>query len=478
MRLVWSFKIYLAALSAVLAVTPVAVLSAAFISDVSKLNKTQVARIEYPSSVGELWIAFAKAKNAGLKIAVSGVRHSQGGHAFYKNAVVIDTRRLNAILTFDKANKTITVEPGVTWKQIQHSINPHGLAVQVMQTANIFTVGGSLSVNCHGRDPGYGPFIESIISFKMMLADGSLVQVSRQENAELFRLAIGGYGLFGIITEITIALTDNVIYSTSLKTMPIDHYVKFLKDEIINNPAVGLHYGQLSTTPFGYLENIFTFTHTKRGPARAISQIKAEPRVALNKLRLKMRRKSTFLNLCGGVLDWVGIQILKLFSPPASRNNAMQYLVECLVNESQTDTDILQSYFIPPASFVPFITTLRRLIKQENIHVIQVLTRYIPKNRENFLCYTKDNYIEVVLFLNIKQAPHEVKKVHAWTRKLIDFVLLHGGCYYLPVQLCATKQQLKRAYPMIDDFFDKKRQYDPQELFMNGFYAKYAERTV
>ena len=69
---------------------------------------------------------------------------------------------------------------------------------------------------------------------------------SRDENQELFALAIGGYGLFGIITEVDISLTNNEIYRKKIKVMPIKNYPSFVVNKIANNPEVGLHYGEIA----------------------------------------------------------------------------------------------------------------------------------------------------------------------------------------------------------------------------------------
>ena len=79
------------------------------------------------------------------------------------------------------------------------SESTRGRSVAVMQSNNSFTVGGSLSVNCHGWQYGRAPIASTVESFRLMKADGSIVRCSREENAELFSLVLGGYGLFGII---------------------------------------------------------------------------------------------------------------------------------------------------------------------------------------------------------------------------------------------------------------------------------------
>ncbi len=146
------------------------------------------------------------------KISIAGMQYSQGGQTHYPNGILLDMKPYNKILNLNEKNKTITVQSGVTWEDIQSSINPYGLSLRVSQSQNIFTVGGSLSVNVHGRNIAYTSLIETVESFRLLNAHGEIINVSRKENAELFPLVIGGYGLFGVILDVTLHLTDDELY--------------------------------------------------------------------------------------------------------------------------------------------------------------------------------------------------------------------------------------------------------------------------
>jgi len=73
-----------------------------------------------------------------------------------------------------------------------------------MQSYSSFSVGGTLSVNAHGITTDHC-LAESVLSFRIVLADGRELNCSRdsedEETRELFGLALGGYGLFGVILE-------------------------------------------------------------------------------------------------------------------------------------------------------------------------------------------------------------------------------------------------------------------------------------
>nr|WP_234410363.1 FAD-dependent oxidoreductase [Caldalkalibacillus mannanilyticus] len=129
------------------------------IHDVSRIMPVHVQEIVQSEQEQGLVDAIMKAKKENLKISIAGARHSQGGHIFYEDALLLDMTSFNQILSLDVENKRIRVQSGATWEQIQDYINPYGLSIKVMQSSNIFTVGGSLSANAHGRDVRYGPLL-------------------------------------------------------------------------------------------------------------------------------------------------------------------------------------------------------------------------------------------------------------------------------------------------------------------------------
>ena len=85
-----------------------------------------------------------------------------------------------------------------------------GFSPAVMQSNSDFGVAATFSVNAHGWPVPYGPFGSTVRSLRLMLADGSIVTCSRTENPELFGLAMGGYGLVGIILDLEVDMVENM----------------------------------------------------------------------------------------------------------------------------------------------------------------------------------------------------------------------------------------------------------------------------
>ncbi|NJK71013.1 MAG: FAD-binding oxidoreductase [Thermales bacterium] len=156
------------------------------------------------------------AKDEKKKISMSGARHSMGGQNAFDNSIHLDMREFNNI-QYNQEDQTVTVQSGATWKSIQNKLSKHNRSVQVMQDSNIFTVGGSIAVNAHGKDPNFSTLIHTVNEFQLVNAEGELITCSRTENPELFYAVHGGMGLFGVVTQVTLNTNPNNIYQTKLE---------------------------------------------------------------------------------------------------------------------------------------------------------------------------------------------------------------------------------------------------------------------
>src|SRR5215207_7044155 len=231
------------------------------INDVSCLDRTPVYGIVKITSVDDIKNALQFARENKLKVSMAGVRHSMGGQAFFRNNLVLNMKSFNQI-RLNEAEKTITVQSGATWHDIQDFLHPN-YAVKAMQSTDIFTVGGSISVNAHGMDHLAGSVGSSIRAMSVMLADGSLVNVSPEENAELFNLVVGGYGLFGVILDVDLEIVDNDIYQTERQIVGYKDFPEIFEKDILPDKNLGLFYGHLSTATGSLLDEMIFYKYTK-----------------------------------------------------------------------------------------------------------------------------------------------------------------------------------------------------------------------
>lgn len=443
------------------------------INDVSRLNPTYVKEIVKNNETEGLIETLSRAREENLNVSIAGKRHSMGGHAFYPGAVVLDMTSFNKILSVDLNEKTVTVQSGATWKKVIEAVNPYNLSVKVMQAYNGFTIGGSISVNVHESDPNYGQLIETVKSFRLLLANGTIVNVNRT-NSELFGLVIGGYGLFGVILDVDLLLTDNKIYEKREIMLDYRDYNEFFF-EARKNQNIGSLFARLSIARDESLlkDMVVTIYETSNEKNENYLILENASSGFVKKFVFGLSRKYDL----GKSLRWY-LQKEKsdLTDPPIiSRNNLMNGDLSFLEYHSSRDTDILEEYFIPVDHLPDFIDDLREITEREDLNLLSATIRYLPPNNESLLSYSTKESFGIVLYFNVGLSEKKQKKVEMWTMELIDSSLSYGGSYYLPYGLYASSEQIREAYPKLDEFFEKKKQYDPNEIFMNNFYANYKE---
>lgn len=448
------------------------------INDFSCLNPTRVYDIIKITTIHDIYKALELAHNKNLHISISGIRHCLGGQAFFKDALILDMTDFNQIISLDEKNKIIKVQSGATWHDIQLFLHAKNLAVKSMQSSDIFTVGGSLSVNAHGMDPKVGPIASTVKSFTFMFADGTIKNITRQEDAELFNAIIGGYGLFGIILEVELEVTDNVMYQTDINIINYQSFPEFFENAKKNN-SYDLFYAHLSTSPLSFLKECIVYGYKIiENPNNTFTPLRSTSLVNIRRFLLNLSKKRTYAQ----ILKWFAEKYIDPYIafPPKrasiSRNHIMHDSVEYLQNILANETDILQEYFVPQDKFIEFIDGVRDILQNRKSLILNASIRVVPK-QSIMLNYAPQDMFALVLYLNQRINKKALENMQELTQELINFTIKLNGTFFLPYQLHFTKEQLHKAYPKIDQFFELKKKHDPTMLFMNQFYNKYTYIT-
>jgi decaprenylphospho-beta-D-ribofuranose 2-oxidase len=445
------------------------------LNDTGKINNIEAYHVIPVFTQKDIVNGVAEARNMHLPISIMAVQHSQGGQTLVKNGITLNTLPYNRVIAFDLNKKQITVESGITWDALQHFINPYNLAVQVMQDSYIFSIGGSLSANVHGEDFRSGPIDNTIVSFHMILASGKRVLVSKNKNPQLWQATLGGYGALGVISDVTLQLTDNNQMHGQFYVTDIKHFVQFFKNEILPNRNLTFFYGRLDISPGkDFLREIYVITSTNTYELSTPIGLKnPEAMDFIITPIFNLSRHSDWGKFILWHLEKLVIKN-KYGRSSASRNDIMRKAIHFAIDyQKKGHADWLQEYFIPLDQLPNFVSELHKIAKENNINLLNITIRYIPKDTHILLSYAKTDCFSVVLYFDQKISATEVQKAQAWTQQLINASLKNSGSYYLTYQNFATKQQLKSAYPNYKKFKLIKKKYDPQSIFINNFYQKY-----
>ncbi len=160
-----------------------------------------------PSTIEQVQAVLQLARTNGRSVGLRGGGNSYGDAAMNAENILLDLRRMTRVLEWNPENGRIIVEPGVTIAQLWQYILEDGWWPPVVTGTMMTAIGGCAGMNVHGKNAWpVGPIGDHILAFDMMLANGDIIACSRDENSDLFHAAIGGMGMLGIFTAITLQM--------------------------------------------------------------------------------------------------------------------------------------------------------------------------------------------------------------------------------------------------------------------------------
>ena len=458
--------------------------SGVLVNDVhSQLNPTRVHQIASPRTLDGVRSALRAARKEHRAICIAGGRHAMGGQAFAEGGTLVDIRGLDRVLSFDRARGLIELECGVQWPQLfQHlretqKEGDRQWAFSQKQTgADRLTMGGCLSANVHGRGLTLPPFISDVESFKLIDARGELRSCSRSEDPDLFRLAIGGYGLFGFIYSVTLRLVprrkiERVVEVREVEGLP-DAFAARIRD--------GFLYGDfqyaIDEGSDEFLRRGVFSCYRPAGEGASIPPAQKELAEAdwVNLLYLAhagkteaFRRYAGYYLSTNGQLYWSDEHQMSIY--PDNYHRAL----DRKLGAPHTSTEAITEIYCERDALERFMADARALARKNKVNIIYGTIRLIEQDRESFLAWAKKPYACVIFNLHVEHTKQGVARAADAFRRLIDLGIESGGSYYPTYHRYAERRQVEACYPQFREFLKLKRRYDPGELFQSEWYRHY-----
>ena len=383
------------------------------------------------------------------KVSVGGAYYSMGGQTGRDQQLHFDMHRMNRILHLDQQARIVIVEAGITWAQLQRELDRHDLSVSNMQSYNSFSVGGSVSVNAHGRYLGFGPLISTVESLTLVLSNGLVVNASRTKNDDLFRAAIGGYGGLGIVVHVELHVTDNCPLELDVSTGTLSNYQENFKRHVQPDMDVVLHNAQVDLATLTWSLTSITWKKTRQ---RVTVPDRLQP--------TSQPSSSTKTVLTRIVSRWIPTSLDSFFRPQfiqgqvVWKNYEASYDVALLEGLNPYE---LQEFFVPVWALETFLMQLKQIVQRHNIRIWNISIRHSNADSESILAWAKTECFSIVLFY----PQSRFAETRVWSSELIQVALDLHGSFYLPYRMYAEPQQVRSAYPNLDLFFRIKRKWDP-----------------
>ena len=449
----------------------------------AQLSSARVFAIAQPTDLDGVRKAFELARTEEKSVCIAGGRHSMGGQPFAQDGVLIDTRKLDRVIGLDVERGLIEVESGIMWPQLlQHlAMAQRGRekpwAFSQKQTgADRLTIGGSLSANIHGRGLTLAPFIGDIESFRLLNARGDLLQCSRGENPELFRLAIGGYGLFGFVYSVTLRLVPRRKLQRIVELRDIGSLNAAFAERIQDGFLYGDFQYAIDERSEDYLRRGVFSCYIPVTDDRPVPEKQKElgerdwvELLALahgNKSEAFKRYAAYYLST-NGQLYWSDEHQMSVYPDNYHRE------IDRRTSAPNKATEAITEIYCERERLEAFMADVRETARREKLDIIYGTVRLIEQDRESFLAWAKKPYACVIFNLHVEHTSSGTIRAGDQFRRLIDIGIKHGGSYYPTYNRYALRRQVDACFPQFQSFLRLKKKYDPQELFQSDWYRHY-----
>ena len=449
----------------------------------SRLNATRVNRVVRPASLDDVQRAIREARREGRAISVAGGRHAMGGQQFGSDALHLDLTRFSRVLNFDAEHGLIEVQGGIEWPELidylagTQSGNTRPWAIRQKQTgADRLTIAGALSANAHGRGLRFKPMIDDVESFVLIGPDGKARTCSRRENAELFALAIGGYGLFGVIAQVTLRLVLRQKIERIVRLVEL----RDLLPAVAGRIEQGFLYGDcqynvdvdsdslLREGVFSCYRPVPDTTPIPEGKKRLSPEDWAELHYLAHTDRKRGFAAYTehYLNTSGQVY-WSDTHQLSQYA------DDYHELLDRRLGVTVPGSEMISEFYVTPEALADFAAGVREDFREHHVALMYGTIRFIERDDESFLAWAKDRSVCLLVNVHIDHTNAGVQRAAEDFRRTIDRAIAHHGRYYLTYHRWAARRQVEACYPQFIDFLRLKKKYDPQEVFQSDWYRHY-----
>jgi len=458
--------------------------SGVLVNDVhSQLNATRVDRIVAVDSVATLQEALASARRRGKSISISGGRHAMGSQQFGTGSILLDMRRLDRVLRFDPTAGVIEIEAGIQWPELVRNLisaqdgreRQWGIA-QKQTGADRLTLGGALAANVHGRGLRMRPIVGDIESFVLVDASGQAHRCSRSENSELFRLAVGGYGLFGVVASMALRLVPRQKLERIVEVMTVNGLPSAFEKRIAEGFLYGDFQFAIDEKSEDFLRRGIFSCYRPVDPATPIPSGQRELSdgdwsgllylAHLEKTQAFERYVRHYLATSGQIY-WSDTHQLSSYLDDYHRG------LDRKVGARNRATEMITEIYVPRARLVDFLEEARADFRRNGISLIYGTIRLIEKDGESFLAWAKEPYACTIFNLHVEHTRAGKARAADAFRRLIDMAIRRDGSYFLTYHKWATRGQVEASYPQFPEFLQRKRQLDPEERFQSDWYRHY-----
>jgi FAD/FMN-containing dehydrogenase len=449
----------------------------------SQLNATAVRRIVTPSSMRDVERIVRESADRGHALSIAGGRHAMGGQQFGDDTVLIDMRALDKVRRFDRARGLVEVDAGIQWPALVNylverqrgSARQWGIA-QKQTGADRLTVGGALAANAHGRGLRMPPMVADVEALELVDANGTRRGCSRTRDGELFRLVIGGYGLFGIVTSVTLRLASRRKVERIVEVRTVDGLMEAFDQRI----GDGYLYGD-----FQYAIDPASDDFMRKGVFSCYRPVPDSTPIETGQRELSDGDWASLLQLAhadktaafdrytsyylttSGQVYWSDLHQLSTYLDDYHRALDVRL-------QRPRATEMITEIYVPRTALADFFGEVRETFRRNKAEIVYGTVRLIERDAETFLAWAREPWACTIFNLHVEHTASGIERSADAFRALIDMAIKRGGSYFLTYHRHARHDQVEACYPQIAAFLRLKRKYDPGLRFQSEWHRHYS----
>ncbi len=449
----------------------------------SALNPTRVARVVRPSVVDDVIAAIGEATAEGRGVSIAGSRHAMGGQQFGTDTVHIDMRGMTRIVALDAEAGIVDAEAGIEWAELIDGLlaiqagRPVTWGIRQKQTgSDHLTLGGALASDIHGRGLTQRPIVADVESFTLVDHRGDVREVSRTTDPNLFRLVIGGYGLFGVVTSVRLRLAPRRILRRLVTLLSVDELMAGFDERI----AAGYLFGDCQfsideRSPDFLRVGIFSCY----GPDESATVIPDGQRALSREdwgrlLYLTHADRAAaaqayvaHYTATSGQLYWSDLHQRSEYI--TGYHAALDRALGATVPGSEIITEI----YVPRSALADFMADAAEALRDGDPVVVYGTIRLVERDTEAVLTWARESWACIIFNLHTPHTEAGLASSAEAFRMLIDLARARGGSYYLTYHRFASGEQLEACHPRFREFLAAKHQLDPDDRFTSDWYRHY-----
>jgi FAD/FMN-containing dehydrogenase len=459
-------------------------MAVATVNDIhSELNETVVEDVIALDSLDSIQNAVRGAADSGTPVATAGGRHAMGGQQFCAGGLLLDTRGLDQVLDFDRERGVIEVEAGLQWpgliewlREEQQAGEPQWGIAQKQTGADRLSLGGAIAANVHGRGLTLKPIVADIESFLLVEAQGAAITCSREQNPELFRLVVGGYGLLGCVYSAKVRLVRRQVLERVVEIGSLDELMSLFDQRIADGFLYGDFQFAIDPASEDFLRRgVFSCYRPVEGadapPAgqRALSTDDWQNLIYLahtDKARAWEVYSTHYLATSGQLYYSDAHQF-------ADYSDGYHGPLDARLGAADPATEMITEIYVPRERLADFMAAVADDFREDATNVVYGTIRLVERDDETFLAWATDRWACIIFNICTTHTRAGIERSAEAFRRLIDRGIERGGKYYLTYHRWATREQVEACYPQFAEFLRLKREFDPHELFQSEWYRHY-----